>query len=64
MLGQTNQMFTLADLDYRRDRLINDLQRNRRPLSQTWPISLFGPRRRRPRIAPRPRPAPHHALSH
>jgi hypothetical protein len=64
MLGQTNQLFALADLDYRRDRISADLFRARRPLPRRWPISLRSPRRRRPQTLVRPMPSPHHATSH
>jgi hypothetical protein len=63
MLAQTNQVFALADLDYRHERIANEFHRTVRPFRLRWPDRLTSPIRRRPRRTPTPRPAPHHAMS-
>jgi hypothetical protein len=63
MLGQTNQVFALADLDYRHERIASQFHRAVRPFRFRWPVPLVNPNRRRPRPTPTPRPAPHHAMS-
>jgi hypothetical protein len=63
MLGQTNQSFAMADLDYRIDRIFNDFPSSPRPFHLKWPVGLLSWNRRRPRYPSAPRPAPHHATS-
>lgn len=63
MLGQTSQLFAMADLDYRRDRIAAEFPRSTRPFHLRWPVGLISPNRRRPRHTPATRPAPHHVTS-
>jgi hypothetical protein len=67
MLGPGTQEFVEAELAYRRERIMADLQRTRDPRDprrRWWPVGLLGPRRYRRGTAPRPMPSPHHATSH
>jgi hypothetical protein len=59
MLGQTTELFALADVDYRYERIAHDFPRSPRPFHLKWPVGLLnaGKHRRRPTT---PRPAPHH----
>jgi hypothetical protein len=63
MLGQMNEVFALADMKYRHDRVAMGFPRSPRPFHLKWPVSLRNPDRRHPRRSPAVRPAPHHVAS-
>jgi hypothetical protein len=62
MFAEMNQVFTGADVQYRRERLAADISRHRRGrwFRTGWPTIIRQPWPPQP---PRPIPAPHHHMS-
>jgi hypothetical protein len=61
MLGQTNQLMALAEVNYRHERFAAEFARSPRTLHLKWPVGLLSPKRRsKPRHPSGLRPAPHH----